>query len=161
MDRVTLIALLLFTALGAGCKSVDGGAVEVSWVLATWDGRGISDCGCTCPPIAKVRVAVVPEGGGADACAGRSACEFSCNQQTAATQFDIPPGSYQVSLIPVGPDGTDVTGGEAGGCRAGAQAYTKLYQVVKGQVTQLEALQLVVGCAPECGGDDSTRVCTR
>lgn len=129
-------------------------------MLATADGRGVSDCACTCPPIAKVRMQIVPAGGGGDVCGDRSACEFSCGRQTGATQFDIPPGRYQISLVPVGPDGVDVTGGEAGACRAGARAFTKLYDVVKGQVTQLDALQLVVGCAPECGGDTSS-ICKR
>jgi hypothetical protein len=158
MDRVTLIALL-FSALG--CKHVDGGAVEASWVMVTSYGQGISDCACTCPSIAKIRMELLPKEGGGDACAGRGACEFSCNQHTGATQFDIPPGTYQVKLVPVGPDGADVTAGEAGGCRAEARAFTKLYEVVTGRVTQLDALQLVAGCAAECGGDDNTRVCTK
>lgn len=159
MDRVTLIALL-FSALA--CKHVDGGAVEASWVMVTADGRGIADCGCTCPPIGKIRMELWPQdgGGGGDACAGRAACEFSCGQETGATQFDIPPGTYQVKLIPVAADGSDVTG-EAGSCRAEGRAFTKLYQVIAGQVTQLDALPLLVGCAPECGGDDSTRVCQK
>jgi len=158
MDRVTLITLL-FSALA--CKHVDGGAVEASWVLVTTDGRGVSDCACTCPSIAKIRMELLPEAGGGDACAGRAACEFFCGQQTGATQFDIPPGTYQVRLVPVGVDGADVTNGEAGGCRAEGRAFTKLYEVVTGRVTQLDALQLVVGCAAECGGDDSTRVCRK
>jgi hypothetical protein len=156
MDRITLIALL-FSALA--CKHVDGGAVEASWVLVTADGRGVPECACTCPSIAKIRMELLPVDGGGDACAGRGSCVFACGQQTGATQFDIPPGTYQVRLAPVGADGTDVTNREAGGCRAEAQAFTKLYEVVAGRVTQLDALQLVVGCAAECGGDDSTRVC--
>jgi hypothetical protein len=161
MDRVTLIALL-FSALG--CKHVDGGAVEASWVLVTSFGQGISDCSCTCPPIAKIRMELLPKGDGADGadvCAGRSACEFSCNQGTGSTQFDIPPGKYQVRLVPVGADGADATGSEAGGCRAEGRAFTKLFDVVAGGVTQLDALEMVAGCAPECGGDDNTKVCTK
>lgn len=158
MDRITLIALL-FSALG--CKQVDGGAVEASWVLVTSDGRGVADCACTCPAIAKVRMELLPKDGGGDACAGRAACQFSCGQRTGATQFDIPPGTYQIRLVPVGPEGTDVTSGEAGGCRAEGRAFTKLHEVVTGRVTQLDALQLVVGCAADCGGDDSTRVCRK
>jgi hypothetical protein len=161
MDRVTLIALL-FSALG--CKHVDGGAVEASWVMVTSFGQGISDCSCTCPSIAKIRMELLPQGpnaGSGDACAGRSACEFSCSQGTGATQFDIPPGTYQVRLVPVGANGTDVTAGEAGGCHAEGRAFTKLFEVVAGRVTQLDVLEMVAGCAPECGGDDNTRVCTK
>jgi hypothetical protein len=161
MDRVTLIALL-FSALG--CRHVDGGAVEASWVLVTSFGQGISDCSCTCPSIAKIRMELLPQdskAGGSDVCPSRGACEFSCSQGTGATQFDIPPGRYQVRLVPVGPDGADVTAGDAGGCRAEGRAFTKLFDVVAGQVTQLDVLELVAGCAPECGGDDNTKVCTK
>lgn len=104
---------------------------------------------------------LLPVDGGGDACAGRDACAFSCGQQTGATQFDIPPGTYQVRLAPEGGDGADVSNGDAGGCRAEARSFTKLYEVVAGRVTQLDALQLVVGCAAECGGDDSTKVCRK
>jgi hypothetical protein len=160
MDRVTLIALLV-GVLGPGCKHVDGGAVEASWVLATSDGRGISDCSCACPPISQIRMTIVPAKGGADACSANSGCVFPCGEQTGATQFDITPGLYQISLTPVGPGGADAGGSDAGSCQAQTTSFTKLYQVVQGQVTQLDALQLVVGCEPACGGDDATKVCSR
>jgi hypothetical protein len=100
MDRITLIALL-FSA--TGCVPIDGGAVEASWTVVTYgDGRGISDCNCACPPIAKVRLQLVPVAGGSDPCAGRATCQFSCNLQSGATRFDIPAGSYAISLVPVG-----------------------------------------------------------
>jgi hypothetical protein len=158
MDRVTLIALL-FSALA--CKHVDGGAVEASWIFVTPDGRGINDCACTCPAIATIRMQLLPQDGGGDPCAGRAACEFSCNQQTGATQFDIPPGIYQVRLVPVGTDGADVTGGEAGPCTTEGRSFSKLQEVVAGRVTQLEALQMLAGCAPECGGSNSGNVCRK
>jgi hypothetical protein len=156
MDRVRLIALL-FAALG--CRHVDGGAVEASWIVVTSDGRAINDCACTCPAIAKMRMEVIAPDG-SDACAGRTACEFSCDQRQGATQFDIPPGTYQVRLVPLGPDGTDVSGSEAGACTTEARAFTKLQEVVVGQVTQLDSLEMISGCAPECGGSDNNEVCS-
>jgi hypothetical protein len=158
MDRLTLIALI-FSA--PGCVSVDGGAVETSWVVVTNDGRGISDCACTCPPIAKVRLQLVPIAGGADPCAGTASCQFSCNLQSGATRFDIPPGTYAISLVPVGADGNDITNGEAGTCRAGAGANPVIREVVKGRVTGLDAMTVLADCAAECGGADNTRVCTK
>ena len=158
MDRITLIALL-FSALG--CVSIDGGAVEASWVMVTHDGRGIAKCGCTCPPIAKIRLQLVPTSGGSDPCAGRTACQFSCNLQSGATRFDIPPGSYSISLVPVGADGNDITNGEVGTCSTGSGVDPVVREVIKGRVTQLDAMVVLADCAADCGGSDGTRVCTK
>jgi hypothetical protein len=163
MDRVAIIALL-FSCLG--CTSIDGGAVEASWVVVTKDGRAISDCGCACPPIAKIRLQLLPtaDGGSApDPCAGRAACAFSCNQQSGATRFEIPPGHYSISLVPVGADGNDLTSGsgEAGTCSAAGGASPVVRDVVRGRVTQLDAMVVRADCAADCGGSDSTRVCTK
>ena len=159
MDRLTLIALLFFSALG--CVAIDGGAVEASWVVVTHDGRGISNCGCTCPPVAKIRLKLVPIGGGTDPCAGRAACMFSCDLQSGATRFDIPPGSYTISLVPVGGDGNDITNGEAGTCSAGPGTDPVVREVIKGRVTGLNATTVLADCAADCGGSDNTRVCTK
>lgn len=158
MDRITLISLL-FSALG--CVPIEGGAVEASWVVVTQDGRGISDCGCTCPAVAKTRVALVPLDGGADPCAGRESCMFSCNAKSGATRFDIPPGTYAISVVPVGADGVDLTNGEVGSCSAGPGASPVVRQVISGRVTSLDAMTVLAGCAAECGGANNTRVCTR
>jgi hypothetical protein len=160
MDRITLIALL-FSAMG--CVPVDGGAVEASWLVATYgDGRGIADCNCACPPIAKVRLRLVPVAGGDDACAGRDTCQFSCNLQSGATRFDIPAGSYAISLVPVGQDGNDIAPrSDPLTCGAQSGVDPVVREVVKGQVTQLDAMLMKATCAPECGGLDGTRVCTK
>jgi hypothetical protein len=158
MDRVTLIALL-FSALS--CVSIDGGAVEASWVVVTHDGRVISECSCACPPIAKIRMQLVPVAGGADPCAGRASCEFSCGVQSGATRFDIPPGSYAITLVPVGADGSDIPAGAVDTCSAGPGADPVVREVVSGRVTGLDAMTVLADCAPECGGSDNTKVCTR
>lgn len=158
MPRPTLI-LLLFSALG--CVSIDGGAVEASWVVVTHDGRGISDCACTCPAIARIRLKLEPTGGGADPCAGQDSCQFGCDRRSGATRFDIPPGTYAISLVPVGSDGNDLVSGEAGACRAGPGASPVVRDVVKGKVTGLDAMIVLADCAPECGGGDNTKVCRR
>jgi hypothetical protein len=159
MDRPTPI-LLLFSALS--CVSIDGGAVEASWVVVTPDGRTISDCACTCARVAKVRLKLEPLGGGADPCAGRTSCQFGCNLQSGVTRFDIPAGTYAISVVPVGADGNDLTPGEAGSnCGAQAGANPTVRDVVKGKVTGLDAMMVLADCAPECGGSDDTKVCTR
>jgi hypothetical protein len=158
MDRFAFFALL-FSALG--CVSIDGGAVEASWVVVSHDGRRIASCGCTCPPVAMIRFQLLPTAGGADPCAGRASCQFSCDLQSGATRFDIPPGTYAISLVPVGPDGTDITNGEAGACQAGPGTDPEIREVVSGRVTGLDARVVLADCAPECGGANNTRVCTR
>ena len=159
MDRVIRIALL-FSALG--CVSIDGGAVEVSWVVVTHGGRTITDCGCTCPPIARVRLQLLPtSGGGADPCLGRTSCQFACNVQSGATRFDIPAGNYAMSLVPVDGDGNDISNGEAGTCSAGAGAGPQVRDVQKGRVTQLPAMVMLADCAADCGGANDTKVCTK
>jgi hypothetical protein len=158
MDRITLFALLFFAL---GCVSIDGGAVEASWKVVTHDGRAISDCGCTCPPIAKIRLQLVPLSGGSDPCVGAAACQFSCNLQSGATLFNIPPGSYAVSLVPVGADGNDITNGEVGTCSAGALLAPMVRDVIKGRVTQLDALTMLADCAADCGGSNNNNVCTK
>jgi hypothetical protein len=158
MDRVTLFALLFS---GLSCVSIDGGAVEASWVVVTHDGRVISECGCTCPPIAIIRLQLQPVAGGADLCAGRAACQFSCGAQSGATRFDIPPGSYAITLVPVGADGNDIPAGAVGTCSAGPGADPVVREVVSGRVTGLDAMTVLADCASACGGSDNTKVCTR
>jgi len=159
MDRVTGVALV-FSALG--CVAIDGGAVEASWVLSTNDGqRRISDCGCTCPPIAKIRFQLVPLSGGPDPCLGRASCQFSCDSWSGATRFDIPPDTYAISLVPAGADGKDIASSPSDPCRAGGGVDPLVREVKKGGLTQLNALMVHADCALECGGSDSTKVCGR
>jgi hypothetical protein len=145
-------------ALG-GCVQIDGGAVEVSWVVHA-NGRAITDCGCSDPEIDRVRIKLVGRGGnigGLEPCAGRAQCEFSCKRQTGATPFDIPETHgderYEVSVVPVGKDGAELL-----------QIVTPapiLRTVTRGQPTEVEAFLLEAGCAMECNGMNNSGVCTR
>jgi len=159
MDRITLI-VLLFSSLG--CVSIDGGAVEASWMVETYgDGRGIADCGCACPPIAKIRLKLEPTSGDSDPCAGRTTCEFWCNLKSGATRFDIPPGSYAISLVPVGEDGNEIANGDPQTCGAHSGVDPRVRDVVRGRVTELNATLISATCAADCGGSDTNRVCTK
>jgi|SRR5882724_13439349 len=152
--------------LAVGCVRIDGGAVEVSWVVRSTDGRAITDCGCAYPAIAKVRINLVGVGGdiaGTTPCAGRAACEFPCQRQTGSTPFDIKqgqPGSdgqlpqYQISLTAVGADDAPLS--------ASVQSPAPILRtVVQGQPTEVEAFLLVAQCAVDCAGTNSSGVCTR
>jgi hypothetical protein len=61
----------------------------------------------------------------------------------------------------VGADGNDITTGEVGTCRASAGADPTVRDVLKGRVTQLDAVTIQADCAAECGGPDNTRVCSK
>jgi hypothetical protein len=148
-----LVALVLATSLIPACVSIKGGAVEISWIVIAPDGRGITDCSCADPAIAKVRLVLTGVGGaidGATPCAGQAQCDFPCQRQTGATAFDIPatgPGeSYDVSVVAVDGAGNEVP-----------QVLIRppapiLRQVVTGQPTELEAFTLVAPCAASCNG---------
>src|SRR5450432_1091600 len=108
------IAVALAVLAARGCVRIDGGAVEVSWVVHA-DGRAITDCSCADPAIANVRVQLVGHGGAIEGlmpCAGRAQCVFGCQRQTGATPFDIPEThgdeQFAVSLVAVGQDGSDL-----------------------------------------------------
>jgi hypothetical protein len=153
-------ALLLFTtvSVASACVEVNGGAVEVSWVVRSPAGGGITDCSCAQPAITTVRLVLRGVGGAihdATPCAGRAQCDFPCQRQTGATPFDIratlPGERYEVSVVAV------AGGAELPEVTAPAPI---LREVVTGQPTEVEAFQLVAECAVECGMN-SSGVCSR
>ena len=153
------IAIVALGVLVGGCVQISGGAVEVSWVVHA-NGRAITDCTCSDPEIAKVRINLVGQGGaiqGTTPCAGQAKCEFACQRQTGATPFDIPETSgdemYEISVVAVGTAGQDLP-----------QVQTPaaiLRTVERGQPTEVEAFLLDAGCATACGGMNVSGVCER
>jgi hypothetical protein len=153
-----LLTLFTLAFLVSACVEIDGGAVEVSWVIRSPTGGGITDCGCADPAITTVRLVLRGVGGvidGATPCAGRAQCDFPCQRQTGATLFDIRETqageSYEVSVLAVS------NGIELPQVTAPAPI---LREVVRGQPTEVESFQLVAECAAECGMN-SSGVCAR
>ncbi len=152
--KIPLIAVAILASFIPACVPINGGAVEISWVVISPSGGGITDCGCADPAIAKVRLVLIGLGGaidGATPCAGQAQCDFPCQTQTGATQFDIPPTgpgeSYEVSVVAVDGNGDVVPQ---------TQIMTPapiLRSVVEGQPTEVEAFTLVAPCAPSCDGN--------
>jgi hypothetical protein len=161
-----LRACLTACAAGAlvGCVRTEGGAVEASWVLRTFDGRAISSCHCSDPEIGRVRLVVAtlaPDGTvGQDLCAARSDCEFSCSSQSGATPFFVPAGQYAISVAPLGAAGELLAGEPPYGAGVRVPAPI-LREVVFGRPTQVDAVAIESGCAAACNGEQSNRVCTR
>ena len=155
--RSPLTAMAILVSLVPACVKINGGAVEISWVVISPSGGGITDCSCADPAIAKVRLVLVGMGGtidGATPCAGQAQCDFPCQNQTGATQFDIPPTgpgeSYEVSVVAVGNDGLEIPQQEI---MTPATPAPILLQVSEGQPTEVDAFTLVAPCSLACSGN--------
>jgi hypothetical protein len=157
---LTIVVLGLFLEVVAGsCVQINGGAIEVSWALFA-NGRAVTDCTCSDPEIASVRIDVTGQGGAIDGthpCAGRPQCVFPCQRGTGATPFDIPATTgdetYSIKIVAVGADGTDL---------AGVTAPAPIVRsVVQGQPTEIDALALEADCAPVCENMNKSGVCAR
>ena len=155
--RTLLAAAALLASLIPACVPINGGAVEISWVVISPSGGGITDCSCADPAIAKVRLVLVGKGGalaGTTPCAGQAQCDFPCQNQTGATHFDIPPTgpgeSYEISLVAVGNDGLEIPQTQI---MTAATPAPILLQVSQGQPTEVDAFTLVAPCAPVCSGN--------
>jgi hypothetical protein len=151
-------ALGVFGFAAAGCVDVRGGSIEVPWAIFAHDGRGvINDCSCADPTIAAVRLALAAPVGAppvADPCEGVAGCQFACGRKIGATPFFIPPGSYQISIEPIGADGTPIP------MNLVATTSSMPAQVVFGQPSELDAFEIDAACAPSCHGDDITVPCS-
>lgn len=148
-----IAALLPLVCLSLACVENNGGAVEISWVIRSQTGSAITDCGCASPAIATVRLRLartrrLPDGGLQvdDTCAGQAQCDFPCSRQTGSTAFNIPETrgteTYEVSVVAVGVDGRELEDVMA--------PAPILREVVRGQATEVESMQLIADCAAEC-----------
>ena len=142
-----------------GCVPIDGGAVELSWVIRTPDGRAVGSCGCAEPEIARVRIRLTGTGAqeGQRPCANREDCAFPCGSGTGATGFSIPPGDYFVEVVPEGQGGEDLRN-PATGARVQVPA-SILRSVSSGKTTQLDAYLLQARCRDSCNGGDAREAC--
>jgi hypothetical protein len=103
---VALFAL----AIGlSSCVDVDGGAIELSWTLRTFDGEVIAsnrDEACRRARLESVRVCWQPLSAGVDAgegrrCAAARSREFACGEDRGVTRFEVEPGPTAIWLEPL------------------------------------------------------------
>jgi hypothetical protein len=152
-------ALPLLACLSLACVEINGGAVEFSWVIRSRTGSAITDCGCAAPEIATVRLVLVLKGGPQEErpCDTGAQCDFACARQTGSTAFNIPETHgterYEVSVVAVGVDGRPLE-------EEVMVPAPILREVVRGQPTEVESMQLIADCATECGMNTSG-VCAR
>ena len=138
------ILVLAAASAGLSCVPIDGGAVEAAWMVRSADGTP-STCACSAPSIVHVRLSLVGVSAGVKdmrPCDGRGVCQFDCPVNRGATPFDIPPGSYLMSLL-----ATDATGNDLGAGGRITPPAPVLRDVVRGQPTQLDVAAIVTACS--------------
>jgi hypothetical protein len=146
--------------VAAGCVDVNGGAVEIEWLVRSSDGRAIGSCGCADPAIARVRFSIVSLAGGADWCDTHAGvCTFSCERQTGATPFAVTPGRYALSIVPLDAQGQDLRVATTERTRVAVVPAPILRDVSFGQPTHLPALLISARCADRCSGSNPQSAC--
>lgn len=157
----SLACLAALACSSGACVEMNGGAIEISWLVRTVGGSPIIDCGCADPQISAVRLVVVGRMGrldGTTPCAGQARCDFPCQRRTGSTAFDIAPTEgperYEISVVALDFDGQEIPKERV------MPPAPILREVVFGQPTEVEAFQLVAPCHAECGMNGSG-VCAR
>jgi hypothetical protein len=151
MDRSRVPGTLLALGLGLlvaspACISIDGGAVEVAWVVRR-DDQTAADCGDSAPAMAHVRLRILPEtDDGTDLCAAGTVhgCTFACDGQSGGgiTPFAVPPGSYFFAIQPLTAEGTPLPP------EAVAVPPPVLRSVTEGDLTDVGMWQIVILTPP-------------
>jgi hypothetical protein len=126
---------LLVLALQS-CVDVNGGAVELSWAIRRENGTPGS---CAEAGVARIQLCARQEGQPDAPCAPVD--EWPCETYRGTTRFDIPPGRYAFSIVPI--------------CRSGAESphpNTRVpapivRDITEGDVAELDALLIVAGDA--------------
>lgn len=132
------IAFLALVAVAAGgCIEIDGGAVELSWSLRSFDGEPVDSCADA--RIERVRICWQSVADGAVAGAACEASQsFPCEEENGVSGFEIAPGATAFFAEPI--------------CVDGEPAATGTYQVPppivrsveEGKIVTLNSLLIVV-----------------
>ncbi len=98
----TSLVLVAVAWMTQACVQVDGGAVELSWTLRTFEGNANT---CLKSGVEMVRVCWIPldvdGGSGLQVCRRGQFREFPCDSSRGVTRFELPPGRNMLFLEPV------------------------------------------------------------
>ena len=135
------LVVMVQAVTGVACVEVNGGAVELSWSVRTFDGERVND---SCEDgehdvhLEEIRLAwkAVSDGGDGAGMAPDGWADFPCADRRGITDFGVPEGEHLLWIVPV--------------CREDAPS-TGNYQVPppivrtirEGTVTTLDALLVV------------------
>jgi len=146
--HTSILCAALLAAASSACIEIDGGAVELSWSLRSFDGDRVGTCSKAL--VEEVRVCWQPVNGAGTVTAECDASQtFPCEEENGVSGFEIDPGSTAFWVEPI--------------CRDGAPADADTYQVPPpivrtvedGKIVTLNSLLIVVtpfesGC-PDVG----------
>jgi hypothetical protein len=131
------IAFLALVMAASGCIEIDGGAVELSWSLRSFDGEPVDSC--TDARIERVRICWQSVADGASTTGACDASQaFPCEEENGVSGFEIAPGATAFWAEPI--------------CVDGEPADPDTYQVPppivrsveEGQIVTLNSLLIVV-----------------
>lgn len=152
MRAHTSILVALLAVASAACIEIDGGAVELSWSLRSFDGDRVGSCSKAL--IEDVRVCWQPVSGVGTVDSTCDASQsFPCGEENGVSGFEIDPGSTAFWVLPI--------------CRDGAPAEEGTYQVPPpivrtvedGKIVTLNSLLIVVTPFEQCS--DAGCTCVR
>lgn len=135
--------LVLGLAAAGACVEVNGGAVELSWSLRTFEDTTTS---CAQANVNEIRLiwedaSDSPDGGNRPG----THADFDCVENRGVTGFDVPEGDQLLRVQPICEDGNPAT----------EHTYEVpppiLRQVRAGEVVTLNSLLVVVGCQNNTG----------
>jgi hypothetical protein len=168
---VALAAGVGAAGLIPACLTIDGGAIELSWVTYCASGTkpGGAGASCSCNEraagLATVQLVLnaLGDAGGSDVCAGRESCRFAAGRQSGNTGFFVPPGDYELTLVPLDASGQALGGpscvpdGSANSCWQTPAPLRRT--VLMGEVVSLGSFLIAVPDCPATTSCAATETC--
>jgi hypothetical protein len=109
---VTQVAALLVVIGSSGCIDIEGGAVELSWSLRSFDGERVNSCEDA--RLDRVRICWLAVEGDEPldaSCQTRQSATFPCVEESGASGFEIAPGRTAFWIEPLCVDGAPAVAG--------------------------------------------------
>ena len=100
-SRTSLLRIALLASLSGACIEIDGGAVELSWSVRSFDGTDVEACSDARVDEIRICWQAVSEGSGS--CT--SSEEFPCDEENGVSGFEIAPGETAFWVEPICVDG--------------------------------------------------------
>lgn len=143
----TAVIVLALVAGGPACIEIDGGAVELSWSLRSFDGDRVRNCNAARVDEVRICWQSIDDGTSTGVCQGSQS--FPCGEENGVSGFEIAPGRTAFWVEPICFDGSPAEVGSY-------QVPPPIVRTVEdGKIVTLDSLLIVVtpfasGC-PDTG----------